>query len=429
MLIKRTLYGTDINNNIPARCFDEIISIDGICGNGHNAYISMDSDMLCKGMSLLGQTGIGKTHLCLKVIQQLRANMTEAYSMVVIQVKDDFLDCYREGDVIIGQGKYAGEIQMWNCFRDLLFDGWGEINVERNCREFAEQLFSDKQNQSQQFFVDGAKLLLYSVLLTYINRARNSLSERSKLSNKGLRDFFVKYSPEQYKNLMQDCVEPGLLRMVLGDDVNNLQALGVMGEAVTTVINCFTDVFAEDGDFSIREFVHNKKGKTLFINYDPAYKDTQTKVYKSMVNMMLKEVLSQNASKGKTIFICDELPVIGKVDLSYAVNLGRAKGFVCIVGFQSIEQIYSTYGEKDGNVLLAGLCSKLFFKPNDPASRKHITDYFGKGILEYIDISPGGTRIRREEGNLVDDTDILNLRVGDCFVGLSNGEMFKIHIA
>lgn len=428
MLIKRALYGIDINNNVPANCFEEVVSIGGICGNGQCANITMNSEMLCKGLMCLGQTGIGKTYFCKKLIMQLRENIKENYSIVIIQAKDDFIDCYREGDVIIGQGRYVDKTQKWNCFRDILFDGWDKANVERNCREFAEQLFSDKQNQTQQFFADGAKLLFYSVLVTYIKRARNSLSKRCKLSNKELRDFFVNYSTEQYKNLLQDCVEPGLLRMVLGDDINNLQALGVMGEVVTTVINSFTDIFAEDGDFSIREFVHNKSGKTLFINYDPAYKDTQAKVYKSMVDMMFKEILSQNASKGKTIFLCDELPVIGKVDLNYAVNLGRAKGFVPIVGFQSIEQIYSIYGEKDGNVLLAGLCSKFYFKPNDTVSRKNISEHFGRAVLEYIDISPGGTRIRREEGDLVDDTDIHNMMVGDCFVSLSNGEMFKFHI-
>ena len=50
----------------------------------------------------------------------------------------------------------------------------------------------------------------------------------------------------------------------------------------------FKGKFAEAGTFSIREFVRNKGGKFLFIEYDFSQGHVLTPIYKVMIDMAIK---------------------------------------------------------------------------------------------------------------------------------------------
>ena len=318
----------------------------------------------------------------------------------------------------------------WSIFRDILSDGYDKNMIELNTREFVAHLFADKKDSKEQFFVQGARELMFCVIISYIKRGLNNLHARKQWSNRALRDFFLQFDEHSYMRLIEDCGESGVLNMILGNRGNgdNLQALGVFGELVTTALQTLIDVFADDGDFSIREFVRAKDKKALFINYDMAYKASQVPIYGSLVNLMLKEVLSQNNNAGKTILICDELVTMGKTDIAQAVNLGRAKGLMVIVGLQSIEQLKSIYGEHDAIAMLAGMCNKLYFRANDPTTRNYIKEDFGKTTREYMVLSPGGCMSERREGYIIEDADFNRLGLGQCYVKNADGITYLLQI-
>ncbi|MBN2764674.1 MAG: type IV secretion system DNA-binding domain-containing protein, partial [Bacteroidales bacterium] len=418
--IKNCIAGSVLTDNIPMVVENEFISINGTCSSGKkSSNLSLDENMLHRGIMLEGATGTGKTETALKIVRQIRNNLEVPYSMIIVDVKNDYQGClFRTDDKILGQGEFRDTSERWNIFKDILIDGWDDWIVELNAYEFVQWLFKDHKNETQPFWTNAAQLLLYCTIITLIKRSRNSLRARKALTNKGLRDFFAQFSPEQYVKLMEDCSEPGTVRMLLGNDIDNLQALGVIGEAVTTVLTLFVDVFGDEGDFSIRSFVRNKNNQAIFLKYDPAYKETQQKLFGLLVNLMLKEVLSYGNTEGNVVFLCDELPSIGKVDLASAINMGRAKGFICMAGFQSIEQVYSVYGEVEGNALLAGFCTKLLFAPNDIRTRKYIQDLFGGNLVEYITLSPGGSITRKQNGHVIEDYDMNSLDTGDCICSL-----------
>lgn len=287
---------------------------------------------------------------------------------------------------------------------------------ESNIEENPESIYMDREISIE--FQNKLKEL-YSL---------NSSPER--LISYTLRDFFLQFDEHSYMRLIEDCGESGVLNMILGNRGNgdNLQALGVFGELVTTALQTLIDVFADDGDFSIREFVRAKDKKALFINYDMAYKASQVPIYGSLVNLMLKEVLSQNNNAGKTILICDEIVTMGKTDIAQAVNLGRAKGLMVIVGLQSIEQLKSIYGEHDAIAMLAGMCNKLYFRANDPTTRNYIKEDFGKTTREYIVLSPGGCMSERREVYIIEDADFNRLGLGQCYVKNADGITYLLQI-
>lgn len=426
--IKRVIFGTDIQQSLPIRRTNAVVSLHGRTGNNTNSVIDLPKDMLEQGTLLLGETGSGKTYCLKHIVRDIRKNLPGNFSMVVVQAKSDFDDCVVEGDYILEQGINSKQSVHWNLFRDILKDGYEDRMVELNTREFVAHLFWDKKDQKEQFFADGARELLYCIIVSYIKEAKTNLHARKKLSNKGLRDFFLQYDVEDYKKLLEKSEEPGVLKMILGEQADNLQALGVYGELVTTVLNSMVDIFATEGDFSIREFVNEKKGRALFINYDPGYKDSQVKIYSSIIKLVLKEALAQNTSEGNVVLVCDELPAMGKTDIAEAVNLGRAKGLISILGVQSIAQLYSIYGEYDGKKLIAGMCTKFYFRPNDLLTRQYMIEDFGKVIAEYFVLSPGGTCVERRESMVIEDDDVIQMQTGDCYVKYAKGEMFRFHV-
>lgn len=424
--IKRVLFGKDIKECEPWEYEQPVVSLPGVCVNKTSRLILNDSHF-SKGIGVIGATGAGKTYCIKKIISEVRKNANN-YSMVIVQAKDDFNDLYVTGDLILEQGINSERSVKWNLFKDILADGYDMKMVELNTRQFVKHLFSYKENSKEYFFVEGASELLYCIIITLVKKGINNLHERSKWTNKGLKEFFLNYKEEDYIHVIQNCGEPGVLDRILGEESDNRQALGVWGELVTTALQTLVDIFAEDGDFSIREFVRTKNNKVLFINYDPSYKDTQIKIFGSIINLMLNEVLSRSNNSGSVYLMCDELPVIGKIDIAQSVNIGRAKGLKTIVGCQSIEQLHSIYGEKDGNNLLAGLCTKMYFMPNDLCTRQYMKDDFGKEIADYITMSPGGCYTDRREGYVVEDFYINEMRIGEFFVNITDGARFKFKV-
>ncbi len=423
---EHVIYGSDINKANPLSSQKPLISIEGMVANGMGSHLQISEDQLLRGMGLIGGTGTGKTHLLKEIVRQLK-NHPGPYSMVVIQAKNDFDELLEPGDLVIEQGNTSSV--RWNVFSEILRDGGDDESVKRNSLELSNMLLPEKKGTKEPFFIQGARILLQVVLLYFIKKAKNNLEFRSELNNRSLLNFFLDFDEASYKELLNENENAGALRMVLGEDsFSNLQALGVYGELITNIRNYLVDIFAdEDGDFSIGEFVKLKQRKTLFINYDPEYKDSQRVVYGALVKIALKTALSQNSTDGKVFLICDELPAMGKTDIAEAVNLGRAKGLVTIVGMQSVSQVYSIYGEHEGNTLLAGLTNKIWFRPNDEITKNKMVSEFGRCIVDRFVFSPGGTRSERCEKNMIEDRDIDSMSIGDCYASLTDNK-FRFHV-
>ena len=424
-IIKRAVSGTILEENPPVIMGDSIISFRGVSG-GKNGTMGIGRDALSKGLFMCGATGMGKTVMIRECLRQIRRNTNAPYSMVVLEVKDDYSnELARGGDLMIGQGVYRDQSVRWNIYEDILYQARDDREIELRCREIAADLFADKKNQVQQFFPDAASLLLGVVLYRFVKRGERSLIARRQLSNKGLREFFLSFNREDYRKLMGD--HPAFTDMLLGDGENQ-QALGVLAEEILTVINTFSDVFGEEGDFSVRKFVREKRGRCLYLKLNAAYKETQKRIYGLMMNQVLKEVLSHENREGDVYLILDELHSLGKTDLVSAINMGRSKGLKVIAGIQSYSQLKSIYGEADASALIAGFGSKAYFRPNDDVTRKLIREEFGENIIEEMRISPGGTVTNTRQGYVVEDADVSGMHIGDFICALEGNPPFQFRI-
>lgn len=425
-MIRRAIKGTILEDNLPLVLDNPVIQFHGLCGE-KNETMGINEDALSKGVLACGAAGMGKTVMIRECIRQIRKNATVPYSMIVLEVKDDYSGgLARKGDLLIGQGEYRDQSIKWNLYEDLLYRARDDREIALRCREIAEDLYADKKNQAQQFFPDAAQIFFGEVLYQFIKRGEHSLMARRKLTNKGLRDFFLSFDPKEYKELMGN--NPSFTDFLLGD-LNNQQALGVLAEEVLTIINTFSDIFGEEGDFSIRKFVQEKRSACLFLKLNMAYKETQKRIYGLLINLILKEALSHENTEGDVYLVLDELHSLGKIDLVSAINMGRSKGLKVIAGIQSYSQIKSIYGEDDASALIAGFGSKAFFRPNDEETRTLIREEFGQCVIEEICLSSGGSITNTREGHVVEDAEINCLHTGDFICSLSGCPPFQFRIA
>ena len=217
-----------------------------------------------------------------------------------------------------------------------------------------------------------------------------------------------------------------MMSYIANDD--SPQTQGVLSELQQVVREIFIGNFAQTGTLSMRNFVRQKGGRRIFIEYDLSIGAMLSPVYSLMFDMAIKEALGRTRTDGNVYFIVDEfklLPHLNHID--DAVNFGRSLGIKFMIGVQNIEQIYDNYGEERARSLLSGFSSNFCFRVNDAASREYIQGLFGKNqkVESYIPDNQMNGRIEAQrEANVVEDWDITHLQIGEAIIGLPGYEPF-----
>lgn len=414
----------------------EQINVSGIAIPGKfkntSHRVIINDELLSKHMLLIGGTGCGKTNVFYYCLQQIKSRMNKNDVMLVFDTKGDFYSrFYRQGDIVIANSKQYSQISLkWNIYKEILIDGWDDKDIFNNTYEITHSLFKEAIEKSgQQFFPNAARDLLSAILIAQIRLGKDDMEFRKRFfNNKALRQYLDSLSIERLKKLLSPKVFPDLSSalMYLGDDLND-QALGVLAELQNISRQIFIGDFAEDGRFSVRNFVREKGGNTLFIEYDLSMGDTLTPLYRLLFDLGLKEAMGRNKSSGNVYMICDEFKLLPNLQhIEDGVNFGRSLGVKIIAGLQSIEQLYEIYGESRGKNIVAGFSSIISFKLNDNSTREYISDLYGKNIvLEQYKSSNNTIVEEKREGHTIEDWDLNSLKIGEAIVGLAFEKPFR----
>ncbi len=256
--------------------------------------------------------------------------------------------------------------------------------------------------------------------MAHLKAGKNSIDIRKlAFNNKALKGYFDKLNPKKIIKLLSVSPELSSVLSYIGDGSSN-QALGVIAEMQNVIRKIFIGSFAQDGRFSVREFVRQKNARTLFIEYDLSMGETLTPIYRLLFDLALKEAMGRSKSEGNVYFVCDEFKLLPDLQhIEDGVNFGRSLGVKVFAGVQSIEQLYEIYGESKGKNIAAGFSSVYAFKVNDSSTRDFISDLYGKNIiLEQYKTSNNTLVEEKREGKTVEDWNLNNLQIGQAIVGL-----------
>lgn len=432
MISENVLYGQSVADSrfIPTGGTPRFLFRDRRSGRS----IAVDETTVFKNILLLGSAGSGKTNVLNQIVAQTNCwnlSGTKDGISLIFDTKGDYIShrgFYRPGDYVIGNDRrFRDRSVTWNIFDEVLVDGDLPADYEANAREIASILFKDRGSQTQPFFCNAARDIFSGILVYFIRRYHANPGEWGRmLNNYDLANFLLRNTPAALAGFFKSYPDMHGLLTYIGNG-ENPQALGVFGELRSMLYDCFQGVFARrpsstQPSFSIRKAIRQKGGRSIFILYDLAMGETMTPVYRLLVDLALKEALSEY-SNGHTHIFLDELKLLPKIThLEDALNFGRSKHVSVVAGIQSVGQIYSLYGREAGQVILSGFGSIIALKTSDYESMDYVSRLFGTNYTAYRYQSLSNVPIDRERaGNTVEPWHYKSLeRPGEAIVGLAS---------
>lgn len=431
-----TIYGESLSANRPPQlASNDVMRFSGVFQNKASIF-GMNEDHLSKHTILIGSTGCGKTTLMNKMIEQTLKKLTANDVVIIFDSKGDYYSRFGKtpGSQVIGNSKpYLNRSLRWNIFKEILFEATSDRDIVMNAQEIAKILFADREKRTNNPFFPNAARDLFASLLIFLTRTgiQDRNFAKTMLFNSKLKELLEKSTADdllRFLSFDQDLTSVSSYISGGGEQAN-----GVLSEMYSVVRDILIGVFAESGHFSIKNFVRNRGGKVLFVEYDLAIGQSLTPIYRLLIDLALKEALGRSEiggnAKGNMYLFCDEFRLIPHLQhIDDGVNFGRSMGVKIFAGVQSVEQIYELYGESRGRNILTGFSNLFAFRTYDPSTMKYIRERSGRNVvLDQFFTGSQKLEEKARSSHAIEDWDLYTLDVGDAIVSLAFGRPFRFH--
>jgi len=316
----------------------------------------------------------------------------------------------------------------WNIFNEVEADGSNRYSCRMNAMEIARSLFAQRMTTTTNaFFPSAAQDVFASLLVSICRDGETDSDTRAYMNNESFSNYIQSSDSEDL--CAQLSSYPDLRAATSYIEGGNEQAQGVLSEMYSVIRDVLVGVFAAKGNFSIRNFVRRRGKKILFIEYDLAIGGVLTPVYRLLIDLALKEALSQSSERGNVFLFFDEFKLLPHLQhIDDAVNFGRSKGVKVFAGIQSIEQLYDIYGQSKGRSIAAGFSTVLAFKSNDQATMRYVSGLYGRNLVSVETIGENNVLSTTvQPGNVIEDWVMSRLDRGDAIVCLPTDQPFLIH--
>ncbi len=293
-----------------------------------------------KHFKMIGSTGTGKS----TAIRELLAAALRRGDRAVIADPDGgyqarFHDRYR-ADVILNPFE-AGSLR-WDLFADVA----SRYDIE----QLAHALIPDCDDASAREWRGYARTFLSAILSRCQAAGWHDLSELWRLlttAPAGQLRFMVAGTPAQPFLEEENARMFASIRSVLGSAIAALQHIQEQRAA----------------PFSVRAWVRGGRG-VLFIPYRAGQIAALRSMIAAWLRLAIVETMQGAEDRDQRLwFIVDELDALGAIDgLKDALARLRKFGGRCVLGFQSIAQVSSTYGQGDAQTIVENCSNSLILR-------------------------------------------------------------------
>jgi len=288
---------------------------------------------------LIGTTGTGKS----TAIAALMAGALERGDRAVVTDPDGgyrgrFYDG-RRGDVILNPFDVASA--QWNIF--------AEIRSGYDADQIASALIPGSDDPSGREWRGYARTLLTALLRRCYERRCGNSAELWRL--------LAVASSRELRSLVQGTPAQPFL------EPDNARMLGSIRSVAASAASALQYLKAAAGDgFSVRNWVRSGRG-VLFIPYEAGQIAALRSVIAAWVRLAIFEAMSGPDRDQRLWFVMDELDALGAVDgLKDALARLRKFGGRCVLGFQSVAQVASTYGAGDAQTIIENCGNTLILR-------------------------------------------------------------------
>ncbi|MBS0380708.1 MAG: type IV secretion system DNA-binding domain-containing protein [Proteobacteria bacterium] len=297
-----------------------------------------------KHFKLIGTTGTGKS----TAIRELLAGLLERGDRVILADPDGgylrrFYDV-KAGDLILSP--FDDRSRRWDLF--------GEIEKSYDVDQLVRSLIPDQDGMdktwrayartflaaiARQLWELGAKDAQYRDVREFYRLVTTAETEELKI--------LVKNTPAQ------PFLESGNERMfgsIRSVASANIAALEHVAEQTTSPL-------------SVRQWVRGGRGRALYLPYTGGQISTLRSVISAWMRLAIFEAMEGGERDQRLWFIVDELDALGAIDgLKDALARLRKFGGRCVLGFQSIAQVSSTYGQGEAQTIVENCGNTLILR-------------------------------------------------------------------
>ena len=332
--------------------------------------LELDAEVPTKHMVIGGGTGSGKTQAIHRVLDRVFWGASNGEKAIVTDSGGQFFSTRsRKTDLLLNP--FDGRSVSWNPFC--------EIENEWDYESLAETLVPGKSGPGAMAddWIRYARGLISSIMKGLAREGNPDPRRVPEL----LRGDMEKLAPYLAGTPEEALLNPASDRF-LGSVV------GVASLALRP-----WQYLSPDGDFSIRKWIRDGAGGTLFITYKDAQMSLMKDLIGAWLGIAITEVLDLSPDFERRVWLVeDELDSLGTVaGLANANTRGRKYGLCSIGAIQSIAQLDEKYGQLGGQTLLSTFSSKIIFREGSWKDSEYWSNELGQREITEQSISKAST--------------------------------------
>ncbi len=409
------LKGMQIARDIPYRDPDAFLSLVGTDGNGKNAYLPVGDSLLSRHMLLLGSPGTGKSNMMRHLLRNLRVNLTEEDVLIAFDPTGEYSAQFcQAGDVVFADDTRAsdgtGEAQ-WNLFAEL-----GESDrLLEDASALCEMLFQERVRTAPDPYAASAARDLMLALIVYLCRQ----GDPSLRNNETLRELIDGFDAESMLAILDTLPELRALGATLLEPAGK-RAQSVVSALQQAARELLQGRFNAAGALGMRNTVHRKGGKVVFVCYDPQRGRMTGPVFATLLDLCLQEVLSRTEHEGSVYLLLDDVCALPRLThLEDALLFGRGKGLRLMMTLASVSRLTERYGELGAQTVLDSFGTTVAFRLHDRPGRAFVKNLYGRHrVVESFtsSVQVRGVIEQVMDQYVIEDEDLTALQTGESIV-------------
>ncbi|HTX06652.1 MAG TPA: type IV secretion system DNA-binding domain-containing protein [Steroidobacteraceae bacterium] len=324
-----------------------------------------------KHFKLIGTTGTGKS----TAIRELLAAAFQRGDRAVVTDPDGgylarFYDSDR-GDVVLNPFDH----------RSPRWDPSAELREPYDAEQLASSLIPSTEDASGREWRGYARTFLTALVRRCRETGRRDAAELWRL-------IAVAPGTELRPMVMGTPAQPFL-------EPENARMFGSIRSVAVSAASALEHVQAQRARaFSVRDWVDNAQG-VLFLPYRAGQIAALRTVIATWVRLAIFELMSHEDSERRVWLVVDELDALGAIDgLKDALARLRKFGGRCVLGFQSVAQVSSTYGASEAQTIIENCGNTLILRCS--ASEHGGTSQFASRLIGEREVARRSTSRGRD---------------------------------
>jgi type IV secretory pathway TraG/TraD family ATPase VirD4 len=329
-----------------------------------------------KHFKLIGTTGTGKS----TAIRELLAAALERGDRAVITDPDGgYLERFHDpgrGDVILNPFDW----------RSLRWDPFAEVRDPYDAEQLASSLIPSSEDASGREWRGYARTFLTAVIRRCHESGRSDTAELWRL-------LAIAPSAQLRTMVAGTAAQPFL-------EPENARMFGSLRSVAASAAAALEHVQSQRARaFSVRDWIDEGRG-ALFLPYRASQIAALRTIIATWVRLSIFQIMSRDSreSRGRRVWlIVDELDALGAIDgLKDALARLRKFDGRCVLGFQSIAQVSSTYGVGEAQTVVENCGNTLILRCS--ASEHGGTSQFASRLIGEREVARRSTSRGRDGG-------------------------------